>query len=332
MTGEIRGGPIQLAQNLRTLLRGSFMAQFYYFEKDGRCDVIRRTIQRNFRKYFGPEPESDTTYYLNMEWSSFAGKGADRGFLEKNGIPYVERIDDLPPGGGLYVTAYDGDITKIEELGARGVPVMNDVCPWMIVLKRELAKVGSTHQCVLMLDRTHMVFENYRSLFPPGTILVNDTDYRERLKNLRPGVPVHFTAYSTFRPRDAERVMAHIEWVHPHADNVFHTKGICGWITRSGLFEEVAEAIHEKNLTQVWVIASNPGNRSVISLRKEIEENGASFLAIQSAEHVPATVDEDARVGILLAPIPFGLEKQLLALIRERFSIQEEKDLSVTVL
>lgn len=310
------------------------MPEFFYFEKDGRCDVIRRTIQRNFRAYFGPDASArqGTTYYLNMEWSSFAGKGADRGFLEKNGIPYVERLADLPPDGGLYVTAYDGDVDRIEELRRRGTPIMNDVCPWMVVLKRELAKVKSTHQCVLMLDRDHMVHDNYASLFPPGTILVDDEDYRRQLGILRPGVPVHFTAYSTFRPKDAQAVIDYLERVHPHPENVYHTKGICGWLTRSGLFEELGAKIREQALSEVWVIASNPGNRSVMSLRKEIEEQGARFVSIQSAEHIPTTLSDAARIGILLAPIPFGLEKQLLALIRERFNIEDEKDLSVTVL
>ncbi len=308
------------------------MAEFYFFEKDGRCDVIRRTIQRNFRTYFGPERGAGPTYYLNMEWSSFAGKGADRGFLEKNGIPYVETIADLPAGGGLYVTAYDGDVRAIDALRERGVPIMNDVCPWMVVLKRELSKVAATHRCVLMLDRNHMVYENYRALFPPETIVVDDRDYETRLQELAPGRPVHFTAYSTFRTKDAQAV---IDWINarfPHPEHIFHTKGICGWVTRSGLFEELAGIVRKRGLNEVWVIASNSGNRSVISLKKEIEESGAKFVGIGSPADVPETTAPDARVGVLLAPIPFGLEKQLLALIRQRFAVQDEKDLSVTVL
>jgi 4-hydroxy-3-methylbut-2-enyl diphosphate reductase IspH len=296
------------------------MPQLYYFQKDGRCDFVKRTLKNDIPRYVekdSPTPEGDVPYYINLEWNAHGTGGVPPQWLEENKLRYIRNVRELPEGAGVFVTAYDGNQEELAELKARGVPVVERPCPWMVVLKREFQRVAPTHRCVILLDQT-MLYNNYKSIFPPGALIVSLDNYRERLEQLEPGRPVHFTAYATFRRKDADEVVEYVKRHFPHPEHVFHFQGICGWVSRQGLFEEIGQAVKQHALEQVWVVASSVENRSVKSILQEIADQGARPVVLHAPEDVPQ-VDESVRVGIIRAPIPYHREEEVLTTIRERY-------------
>ncbi len=301
------------------------MAHFYFFENDKRCNFVNKILQSQFYKYISDNESSvgsDVRYYINLEWNNVNGKGIDVSFLDKNKIRYVKSIGELPQGAGLYISAYDADQEEISKVKAMGIPLIEKVCPWILALKKQILKVSHTHQCIIMLDREHMVFNNYRSIFPENTIILNEENYKSQLKKVKEGLPVHFIVYSTFRHKDASEVIQYIEENYYSKDNIYWTKGICGWVSKSGIFEEIKNSIVNRSLDEVWIICSNENNRSVKSLIKEVRDNGAKARIIKDTDDVPLKLDKRLKIGVLIAPIPFSRENSIIKKIKEINNIE----------
>jgi len=296
------------------------MAFFYFFKNDGRCNFVKKYLVDDFMKILQKKNSGDgVTYYLNLEWTSSAGKGVNTGWLDSLKINYIKNIDELPSGSGVYVSSYDGDPVSIEKLKKAGVPVYERICPWVLALRRQISITGRDHRCIIMLDKDHMVYNNYRSIFPENTVFIDEVNYMERLQNLQKGVPVHFIVYSTFRPQDAAKITDYLDENFPHPDNIYWLKGICSWVTDSGVFEEIRASIKNENLSEIWVICSNENNRSVKSLISAIGENGSGHLILKDTSDVPENVPREKRIGILRAPIPYGKEKEIIEHIKNLY-------------
>jgi 4-hydroxy-3-methylbut-2-enyl diphosphate reductase IspH len=264
--------------------------------------------------------DNNVRYFMNLEWSSVNGRGVEKELLNKLGIGYIDSIDKLPEGAGLYISAYDGNRDDINRLKQNGTAVIESICPWMIALRKQLQKVSSEHQCILMLDREHMVYRNYRPLFPENTLCVTVENYKDELRYIEIDKPVHFIVYSTFRKKDAQEIVEYINSHYNNEENIYWLKGICGWTLRSGIFEEIEDAIRNKGLNEIWLICSNDKNRSVKSLIYEIKENGAEIRTIMNTDDIPMNLVNDKRIGVLRAPIPYSKESEIVEKIKVLYS------------
>jgi 4-hydroxy-3-methylbut-2-enyl diphosphate reductase IspH len=295
--------------------------RFYFFKNDGRCSFVEKIMQADHLQSLQDKAgEQNTRYFLNLEWSSVNGKGVEKGLLDKLGLGYIDTIDKLPEGSGLYVSAYDGNRDDINRLKKNGVAVIESICPWMLALRKQLQKVSAEHQCIMMLDREHMIYRNYFTLFPENTIFVTVENYQDALGNIEIERPVHFIVYSTFREKDAREIVEYIKSRFNYEENVYWLKGICGWISRSGIFEEIQDAVCSYGLHEIWLVCSNDKNRSVKSLVYEIEESGAEIRIIKKTDDIPENHKSDKRIGILRAPIPFSRESEIIEKIMELYS------------
>jgi 4-hydroxy-3-methylbut-2-enyl diphosphate reductase IspH len=261
-------------------------------------------------------------FYLILNWISSKTRGANTQALDEMGFKYVRDVSRLPKNGGVYITGYDANIEELQNLKHKNVPILERPCPWVRQLRIQISGMNSsTHQCVMMLDEAHMVYECYQSIIPEDAILVNHENYETCIRKYKNDKPIDLKVYATFRKKDAQRLIKHINDAYPHPDNILngYKKTICNW-SNQGLIEEISAECKKRRLTEVWVICSSDGDRSTISIINEILENDANPLIIKKASDVPDEISADARIGVLLAPIPLSTKtKQITNLIKQRF-------------
>jgi 4-hydroxy-3-methylbut-2-enyl diphosphate reductase IspH len=295
------------------------MQRIYYFKNGGRCRYTKALLEK-----VGPSLFDDAggngdkaRYFINLEWISSDSMGADRNFFEKMKIPYINTADELPPGAGLLLIGYEGDIDKIRELAARGIPMINKSCPFTShKLKNELQNVKPSHQMVLLIDKDHVVYRNYRAIIPMDAIIVDPGNYAQELEKNRSGKPLHFITYSTFRPKDIEKIISHIKRHYAHEENIFFTDSLCFFI-KSGLLEEIR--VKANALKQIWLISSPKKNRSLTSILDEIADTEAQPVLIHDVADIPRVQDSAGHFGVILAPMPYSKEKEILQEIKKLY-------------
>lgn len=299
------------------------MPEITYFTRDGRCSFIKGFIKSVIPKYLSADASQDgVEHYAVLEWNGTTARSIEaiREWFEADGIRYVDRLEDLPEGAGVLIMGYDIPPEKERELAAAGIPHRRINCRWVAKdLREELQRVDAAHQCVLMIERGHVVDRNYHSLYPPGTILVDVGDYQEQLGAHKDARPAHLIPYATYRDKDVEAVERHIASTYPHPDNIFFRDSMCSWSTTQGLFDEIREKVRGRALTEVWIVCNHPRNVSVKSLQREIVENGAIAKLISTPAEIPEDARPDARIGVVVAPVPYPRETEILAAIRARW-------------
>lgn len=301
------------------------MNPIYFFKKDGQCSWITREINEVMPKYLKVPVEHNgekVQYYLILNWISSKTRGANTKALDEKGFRYVRDVSGLPMDGGIYVTGYDANIEELRDLKKKNVPIIERPCPWIRQLRNQIEKMNSkTHQCVLMIDREHMVYECYQSIIPKDVIVVDNENYVSRIGKEKNDKPIDLKVYATFRKKDAKRIISFINEAYPHSGNILngYKKTICNW-SKQGLIEEISEECKKRFLTEVWVICSSDGDRSTISIINEILENDAQPVIIRNASDIPKEISPDARIGVLFAPIPLSTETKIIKkLIKKRF-------------
>lgn len=300
--------------------------QIYFFKKDGQCSWMTREINESMIKFLTAPVDYEgkqVIFYLILDWISSKTRGANTQALDEGGINYVQSVSELPEGGGVYITGYDSDIQTLEELKKKNVPLIERPCPWVRQLRNQLERMNKdTHQCVMMIDPEHMVFECYRSIIPDDVIVVSNENFKTQLKKHRNQKPIDLKVYATFRKKDAERLVAYINETYPHPDNLLngYKKTLCNWSSQ-GLIEEISSQCQNRNLNEIWIICSSEGDRSTISIINEILENNAKPIIIKKHADVPDEIAADARVGVLFAPIPLSSKtRSIKELITQRFN------------
>ncbi|MBI3599181.1 MAG: hypothetical protein HY097_00865, partial [Nitrospinae bacterium] len=251
--------------------------KFYYFTRDGRCKWAKEQIARQIPKALMMKL-SKTPYYVIADWNSIDGKGIQKEYLSKMGIPYVNSVEELPEGAGVAVSAYDGDHQEIKYLREKGVPIYEQVCPWIKKLRDIFLNNIEGYQYVFLCEEDHMIAVNYRNIFPEGTILITPDNYREKLDRLNPNQPIFFIVYAAFRVKDSQRIIQYIKDNYNHPNNIYHTDTICQWSGgKNSIFDEVSKVYRNMNLDEVWVITSSEKNTSVKSLIREFTEVGLKY-------------------------------------------------------
>ncbi|MFZ3090271.1 MAG: hypothetical protein WA240_06595 [Nitrospirota bacterium] len=293
--------------------------KFYYFTRDGRCKWAKDQIARQI-PYVLKMKLSKTPYYVIADWNSINGKGIQKEYLAKMGIPYVNSIEELPRGAGVAVSAYDGDPLEIKQLKEKGIPIYEQVCPWIKKLRDIFLNKLEGYQYLFLCEEDHMIAINYRHIFPEGTLLITPDNYKEKLRGLNSNLPIYFIVYAAFRVKDSQQIIQYIKDNYNHPDNIYYTETICQWAGgKNSVFDEISEAHRNINLDEVWVINSSENNTSVKSLIRELTEIGLRYRLIkriQDIEQIDNNTLQGKTIGVLRAPNPYYLEKDILSCIK----------------
>lgn len=308
--------------------------KFYYFKRDGRCKWAKGQIMQIPFILIKMGLKSKTPHYIILNWNSLEGKGIQKEYLKKMKLPYVDTIKDLPENSGVFVSAYDGDPVEIERLREKGVPVHEQVCPWIRKLREIFMNPKGNYQYVFMCEDDHMVAVNYRNVFPTGTILVNRDNYVERMKKTDGNKPIYFVVYAAFRVKDAQKVIEYIKQNYNHPENIYCTETICGWAGgKDNIFTEIGEIRENGKVNEVWLINSEEKNTSVQSIIRELDEVGLKYRLIKTIEDVKDICNEELKnktIGVLKAPNPYFREKEIINYIKQlegRAKLQNFKEL-----
>lgn len=306
------------------------MSYFYFFKHDGQCKWMQNELAEEIPRYLYEPVEyqgEKTKFYLILKWIKNGVRGINFKALDEFGVNYVATLDQLPKGAGIYVTGYDADIEELAAAKARRVPVIERPCPWVRKLRTQmLASNPDSHQVVVMIDKDHMVYDCYKSIFPKDAIVVTPENYQTEIITYKNEKPVAFMVYATFRKKDAELVAEYINRRFGHPDNILdgYHKTLCTW-TRQGLLEEIGAETKARSLGEIWVICSSEGDRSTISILNEIREAGAHARIIKDDGDIPEKVVGDSRIGVLLAPIPLARKiRAIKKSIEERFNANHQ--------
>lgn len=295
--------------------------QFYYFKRDGRCKWAKEQIKQIPFLLLKMGLRSKIPYYIIANWNSVDAKGIQREYLKKKGIPYVDIIEDLPENSGVFVSAYDGDPVEIERLRERGIPIYEQVCPWIKKLRKIFMNPNENYQYVFMCEDDHMVAVNYRNIFPNGTILINRDNYTERMKKIDLSRPIHFVVYAAFRMKDAQRVIDYIKQNYNHYNNIYCTETICQWAEgKDTIFTEINEVKKNGKVNEVWLINSSEKNTSVQSIMRELDEVGLKYRLIKTIQDIKDISNEELKnttIGILRAPNPYFREEEIINYVKK---------------
>ncbi len=299
------------------------MTMFYFFKNDGMCKWMKKESIGNMPKYLYEPVDFEgnkVKFYLILDWMMTNTRGVNTKLLDELTANYVKTVDDLPKNAGVYITGYDGNIKELKKLQENNIPIIDSACPWVRELKRQLFSVNSnTHQCVLMIDEGHIVYECYKSIFPKDIIIVQPDNYEARINQHANGNPFHLLVYAVHRMKDAQRISDFIEANYKNNKNILdgYKKTICCW-SKQGLIEEIEKVGKKKRLDEVWVVCNSTGDRSTMSIISELNECGLKYLIIKNKHDIPIDLTNLNRIGVLVAPIPLSEEgRNCIYTIRE---------------
>ncbi|HOV13996.1 MAG TPA: hypothetical protein PK771_06910 [Spirochaetota bacterium] len=297
------------------------MGFIYFFKNINGCERFLKELRDEWSKYLKiGEKFNGVEYYLIEEWISSKEKGANIEWLNSIKVRHIKFLNDLPYSAGVYISSYGGKYEEIEYLKKEGINFVENICPWVKLLIRELQKVKNTHQCVIMIDEDHMVRKNYDSLIPGDTIIVNEENFKDMIKNKKNNKPLHFIVYNTFRPIEAERVKNFIETNYPNVNNIFQLKTSCGWVTKSGLFEEITDTVVKKKIDEIWIICGGRLDRSTKSIINHIKELNVDYQLIREITDIPSSIQSGRNIGVLKVPVPYHKANEIIEVIKERYS------------
>ena len=288
------------------------MNNFYFFERGGICETMTAFLQNKTYEKYLREPidykGKKTKFYLVLNWIHRNNHGANIEFIKQLDMNYIESLNDLPEGGGVYAVGYDVDLEDLNRIKKENIPFIEDSCPRIRLLRDQLLSVNpKTHQVVFMIYDYHLVYSCYESAFPEDIIIINPENYLSQFALKRNNKPIHLLVYGVFRPKEVQQVISHIKDAYNNADNILDSYNAtrCCW-TKQGLLEEIDAAIAKEKLNEVWVVCSNEEDTSTRGIAKEILENGASVHYIKSNVDIPESVDAGKKYGVIVAPIPLS--------------------------
>jgi 4-hydroxy-3-methylbut-2-enyl diphosphate reductase IspH len=207
-----------------------------------------------------------------------------------------------------------------------GIPIIDRACPWVRQFRNQVCAVDrQSEQPVIMIDKGYMVNDCYQSIFPEDSIFVLPHNYKEQIKKHKnPAKSLRLIVYTVFRKKDSEHVKSFIEENDPHPDNnlLGYRRSLCIW-TKQGLIEEMEEKIPLHKINRIWIICSSDVDRSTKSLINEAHEHGCEVAIIKTHNDIPPSAAEDARIGVLMAPIPMPKKAfQIKDSIKQKFKVE----------
>ena len=325
------------------------MNKMYFFQNDKECKWMLKEIRDNYPKYLHESLSFDQIepkfkkelkeysgkkkFYVILDWVQKKSKkndevkrGGNPKWLDEIGINTVQSVKNLPENAGIYITGYDSDIVELASAKDKGIPIINNACPWVLRIKKQLLEINSkTHQCIFMIDKEHMVYECYKSIIPKDAIIINPSNYKEMIKKHHNGKAVYLVVYAVFRKKEAARVADYIHANYPNQDNNLYgyKETLCCWVNQ-GLLEEIEHKTKELDLNEIWVICSSNGDRSTMSVLSEVKESGADSVIIKKESDIPDCI-KNKNIGVLVAPIPISSSvKNIINIIKNKYGQSNE--------
>ncbi|MCP4132577.1 MAG: hypothetical protein GY754_16525 [bacterium] len=284
--------------------------KFYFFKNDRECNFVKKLLNSYIPKYLLKPVDIDgkkVQLYVILNWLFTERKRESlKDWLDDSGIKYVNSLDELPDGAGIYAPVYEVQHIKGNEL--KNIPIVEQICPWIKQVTKQVVEANSdTHQLVFLNDKGNAAYNACHSYFPDDIIFIDENNYKEEIGNNYNNKPLQLIVYTTFRKKDAERVISFINTSFNHPDNILdgYKKSLCRW-SGQGLFEEITDAIENKNLTEIWLICNSDENRSTKSIINEIRENNCKVVIIRSEKEFPEEIEKNANIGVLIAPYPIS--------------------------
>lgn len=325
------------------------MSKIYFFKNDKECKWMLNEIKNNYPKYLHNSISYDEIdkkhkkkikpyigkkkFYAILDWvqkkkdkslNSEVLKGVNPKWVNEIGGNVVQSFKDLPENAGIYITGYDSNLIEIEKAKKKNITIIDNACPWVRRIKDQILDVNTnTHQCAILIDKDHVVYECYKSILPKNTIILSVENYKDEIDNNFIGKPIYLIVYSVFRKKESERIKKYILKKCPGKKHILdgYKKTLCCW-TNQGILEEIEESIKIEKLDEIWVICSSENDRSTKSILNEIIENGVEPVILKKEKDIPVKIN-NKKIGVLLAPVPVSSEiKNIINKIKIQYNIK----------
>lgn len=302
-----------------------------FLKNDGRCKWFENKI---LKKLF-PEmadaainPNKKTMYLIEDWISGVDGKvGADKNWLNDLGIPVIKSYKELPETGNYSVVnmGYDSKVDEEKLLLEKGIDLVDVPCPYVRKIRRIFESINNDFQYVLLCEPTHIIIKNFKSIYPEDLILVQMSNYKERILSQQNGKPLRLVPYVTFLPHNIKMIFDFICESFPERNNeVFKTS--CMWITSPlSPFVEI-EKLDSDKLDGVkdalLITTEGTTNKSVLSLIEALEAKGLNVVMITSLEDffTYEKKNNDSRVLLVRSPIPNTAEEPVVTYIENKIN------------
>ncbi|MCD8264622.1 MAG: hypothetical protein LUD02_11170 [Tannerellaceae bacterium] len=142
--------------------------------------------------------------------------------VQKKQIPYVRTLNDLPQGNDFYIvnTGYDSKVEEEKLLIEKGIKIIQRPCPYVRKIRILLKKADPIYQYVLLCESNHIIIKNFATIFPSDLILVQMSNYKERILLQANEKPIKFISYVTFLKKHSEEIFQFINENFPGKDHV----------------------------------------------------------------------------------------------------------------
>lgn len=295
-------------------------------KRDGRCrwlenKVLNGVLPDAIKAAANPYAKRR---FIIMDWiSNDKGRvGVDLKWFRSMGVPAVASHTDLPAGSDVQVinTGYDAIVDEEARLRQAGVEIVDAPCPFIRSLRRVLEGADAAFQYVLLCDPNHIVVKNFASIFPPGLILAQPENYRDKIGEAQNGKPFKIVPYVTFAQGIGEAALAHVKQAFPgRASELVKTS--CLWVQSkaSPLIEIDGLTPREMAGIDTALLIGTPGstNRSLVSMWDALRAKGLAVVPIGSLREYLAYArsHRDSRVLLVRTPIPNLAEAPILACV-----------------
>jgi hypothetical protein len=286
------------------------MSKVVFMRKDGMCSLMKREMSEFVPKYLYDPIEFNgkmTKFYGVFSWINSEIDGVSREFIDNIKINYVDYIDDLPEGAGVYTSLYEADLVELKKLEDKGVPIIRNTCPWVKNLNRQLLEANfDTHQGVIMLLKGNIIEKRYRYIYKDDFIIVDHYNFKEELRKRKNKKPIQLFVYASFSQKAVVNLINHIDTYYPHHENILngYKDTLCGLVVEQGIFEEIEEKIKKYKLDEIWIIARESNETTIKTFIYEINEAGSKYMIIKGLEDIPEKVDKNLNVGVVVTPTP----------------------------
>lgn len=291
-------------------------------KKDGRCKWLgEKVLTGLFRDILknSCDPCADK-WFIIIDWmSNDNGKvGVDLNWLKGLGIPAVKSVADLPSGNGFSVinTGYDSIIHEEKILRERGINIIDLPCPWMRKVRIIFEKKDSKYQYVLLCEANHIMIKNFASIFPEDLILVQMSNYREKILQEQNGKPLKLVPHVTFLASHADEIFSFISSNFPNRENTA-ANTCCMWVKGSASPVEEIQTMDKQRLEGIQdallIAPAGSLNKSVVSLVEAIEAKGLNVRVVSNLSEymIYEKNHKNSTVLLVRSPIPNKAEKPI---------------------
>jgi 4-hydroxy-3-methylbut-2-enyl diphosphate reductase IspH len=295
--------------------------------RDGRCCWLENKVLRGiYREVIGAARDPlKKKFYVILDWiSSDEGRiGVDLRWFRGLGIPAVQSCTDLPEGSdyGVVNTGYDSIVHEENALRKRGIEILDKPCPFIRKIRSRLEQDKGGSQLVYLCESNHITIKNYASIFPKDMILVQMSNFQQRIIEHQNGKPFKIIPYVTYLPKQAQEVLQFIQKTFPGRQAVIE-KTYCLWVqSKASPLVEIA-SLSTQRLSGIQdallICTSGSANRSLRSICETLEERGLRVVPVSSLQEFLAYRKAHRRDRVLLvrSPIPNEAEKPILAYLR----------------